>query len=189
MLQEGAKPALTRSKAEERFVELVRMARLPEPEANVEVFGHEVDFVWRRERLVVEVDGFAYHSSRSRFELDREKDGELSAAGVQVVRVTWHQIVAEPEAMLVRLAQTLARKSPGEPAGRAWRAADGARKPAGGASKPAGGARKPAGRGREACRPEPGARQAAAGSSPAHGVTVKCREGGSPDPVGRPLTA
>jgi very-short-patch-repair endonuclease len=99
----------TRSEAEERFLALTRKARLPDPDANVEVAGYEVDFLWRAERLVVEVDGRAFHASDRRFEGDRRRDAVLVAAGMRVMRVTWQQIVTEPEALLVRLAQALAR--------------------------------------------------------------------------------
>jgi very-short-patch-repair endonuclease len=71
------------------------------------VRGHEVDFHWRSERLVLEVDGYAYHRSRAAFERDRQRDAELGAAGLRVLRVTWRHIVDEPEALLARLAQAL----------------------------------------------------------------------------------
>ena len=100
--------ALTRSEAEERLLALTRKARMSAPATNTRVAGHEVDFLWRAERLVVEVDGQAYHSTSRRFESDRRRDADLLAAGVRVMRVTWHQIVDEPEALLVRLAQALA---------------------------------------------------------------------------------
>lgn len=103
----------TRSEAEERFLVLVGKARLPAPEVNVAVGDHEVDFLWRRARLVVEVDGYAFHSSPGQFERDRRRDAELSAAGLLVLRVTWQQIANEPEAMLVNLGQALARQSAG----------------------------------------------------------------------------
>jgi len=67
--------ALTRSEAEDRFLALVRKAQLPAPEVNTVVVGHEVDFYWRTERLVAEVDGLAFHSSAARFESDRRRDG------------------------------------------------------------------------------------------------------------------
>ena len=102
-------PAFTRSEAEARFLALMRKAELPAPETNVRVGDYEVDFLWRSERLVVEVDGIAYHSSTRSFENDRRRDARLAARGLTVVRVTWKQIVREPEAMLVRLAQTFAR--------------------------------------------------------------------------------
>ena len=101
-------PALTRSEAERRLLELVRAARLPKPEANARLLGWEVDLVWRDARLVVEVDGYAFHSSRSSFERDRRKDAELIAAGYRVLRFTWRQIADEPAAVIAILAAALA---------------------------------------------------------------------------------
>lgn len=103
-------PALTRSEAEERFLALVKKARLPTPDTNVVVGTYEVDFLWRPQRLVIEVDGYAFHSSRSRFESDRERDADLAARGLQVIRVTWDQVVNAREATLARVAQALAAR-------------------------------------------------------------------------------
>jgi restriction endonuclease-like protein len=100
-------PALTRSEAEERFLALTGSAGLPSPDVNVRLGLHEVDFLWRRERLVVEVDGFRFHSSRLAFERDRLRDAELQADGFRVIRVTWRQIVNEPEGVLARLSRAL----------------------------------------------------------------------------------
>lgn len=102
-----AEPALTRSEAEERLLALIRAGGLPEPELNARVAGHEVDFLWRREKLVVEVDGYAFHSSRAAFERDRRRDADLQDAGLRVRRVTWVQIAHEAEALLVRLTRAL----------------------------------------------------------------------------------
>ena len=104
----GAGLGLTRSEAERRFVELVDRARLPRPETNVRIGSYEVDALWRAERIVVEVDGYASHSSRTAFEHDRRKDATLQAQGFRVVRVTWRQLVDEPVAVAARLASTLA---------------------------------------------------------------------------------
>jgi very-short-patch-repair endonuclease len=104
-------PAFTRSEAERRLLELIRAARLPQPEANVRVAGHEVDLLWRAERLIVEVDGYAFHSSRRAFEQDRRRDAELGLHGFRVVRVTWRQITEEPEALIALLAATLAAQA------------------------------------------------------------------------------
>lgn len=102
-------PAFTRSEAEERFLELVRSAELPEPESNASVGGLELDFLWRTYGVAVEVDGFAYHSSRPSFERDRARDFALGAEGVQVHRVTWRQIEATPHVVVSRLASVLTR--------------------------------------------------------------------------------
>jgi very-short-patch-repair endonuclease len=108
LLAATAGPALTRSEAESRFLALIRRAGVRAPETNVVVHGYEVDFLWRAERLVVEVDGFAFHGSATSFERDRRRDGVLAAAGIRVVRITWRQLVDEPEALVVRLALALA---------------------------------------------------------------------------------
>lgn len=100
--------ALTRSEAESRFLALVRKADFPWPRVNAFAEGLEVDFLWEGQRLVVEVDGFAYHGDRAAFERDRRRDGLLMAAGFRVMRVTWRQLTAEPEAVLARLARALA---------------------------------------------------------------------------------
>lgn len=107
LLDPRVRPALTRSEAEERFLALVRKARLPEPEVNVVVGRYEVDFLWRDVRLAVEIDGYAFHSSKKMFEGDRRRDADLAAHGFQVIRFTWHQVDDEREATLARLAQAL----------------------------------------------------------------------------------
>lgn len=109
LLAGEAVPAMARSEAEERFLQLLRKAQLPSPETNVRVHGFEVDFLWRAQGVAVEVDGFAYHGSQASFEGDRRRDAHLAAQGIHVVRVTWRQLTTEPEAVLVRLAQTLVR--------------------------------------------------------------------------------
>jgi len=110
-------PPFTRSEAERRFLALVRRANLPAPEVNVNLARYEVDFLWWRERLVVEVDGYAFHSSRRAFEDDRRRNVDLAARGFRVIRITWRQLVSEPEALLVRLAQALASARPSSPPG------------------------------------------------------------------------
>ena len=109
LLDADASPRFTRSEAERAFLELVRSGDLRPPETNVIVHGHEVDCLWRAERLIVEVDGRQYHSDPRSFELDRRRDAVLIAAGYRVMRVTWSQIRAGPRPLLVRLAKALAR--------------------------------------------------------------------------------
>ncbi|MDT8369657.1 MAG: DUF559 domain-containing protein [Longimicrobiales bacterium] len=107
LLSDQHQPKLTRSEAEAVFLELIRTAGLRQPETNVVVGAHEVDFLWRREGLVVEVDGQAFHRSRRAFEGDRRRDAVLTSQGLRVVRVTWHQLDREPTATVVRVAQAL----------------------------------------------------------------------------------
>lgn len=84
---------ITRSDLEDLFVPLVRSARLPRPETNgwLLLGGSwiEADCIWRRQRLIVELDGGATHATRRAFETDRARDRALIAAGWRVIRITW----------------------------------------------------------------------------------------------------
>jgi very-short-patch-repair endonuclease len=108
LLRREGGPAMTRSEAERRLLGLIRKAGIPPPRTNVRIGRYEVDLLWRAERLIVEVDGYAYHSTRVAFERDRVRDAELQAAGFRVIRITWRQIVEEPLAVAARIARALA---------------------------------------------------------------------------------
>jgi very-short-patch-repair endonuclease len=101
------RPALTRSPAEERFLALVRAARVPAPEVNARVGGYEVDFLWRRACLIAEIDGYTFHRARLSFERDRARDADLIASGFRVMRITWRQLNDEPGVTLDRVVRAL----------------------------------------------------------------------------------
>jgi very-short-patch-repair endonuclease len=90
-------------RAEWQLLALIRAARLPAPGTNARVGAYEVDFLWPEHRLVVEVDGFAFHSTRAAFERDRDR-------ALQAVRITWRQLVEEPEAVVPASAAALVRR-------------------------------------------------------------------------------
>ena len=82
-----AEPQWTRSELEDRFLEMVERRGLPRPVAGAMVEGYEVDFLWPADKLIVELDGFAAHGTRSAFERDRRRDRRL-ARKLRTVRVT-----------------------------------------------------------------------------------------------------
>ncbi len=107
LLARGARPTLTRSKYERKLIQLLKRADLPMPLVNAMAEGHEVDLLWPERKLVVEFDGFAYHSDRQAFEQDRLRDQRLVAAGYRVIRITARQLDHTPEAVIARLAAAL----------------------------------------------------------------------------------
>ena len=107
----GNGDGLTRSQAERRLLALVRAAGLHLPKANARVGRFEVDFLWQDQKLIVEVDGYAFHSGERSFERDRERDATLVAGGYVVVRVTWRQLIARQQAVVARIAAALAIRS------------------------------------------------------------------------------
>jgi very-short-patch-repair endonuclease len=100
----------SRSELEARFAALLADTELPRPELNVlldiDGFKVEADCLWRRQRLIVELDGGAAHRTRAAFEADRERDRRLQVAGWRVVRVTWRQL-DDPASLLVDLRRLL----------------------------------------------------------------------------------
>jgi very-short-patch-repair endonuclease len=117
ILEAGA--AATRSELEELFLDLVRTYALPSPEVNIRLFAGgewlECDCVWRPQRLIVELDGRAFHATAAAFERDRARDRRLQAAGWIVVRVTWRQLREEPETVVADLRSLLRRDSASRP--------------------------------------------------------------------------
>ena len=101
--------APTRSVLEERFLELCRRAELPRPLVNSLAEGFEVDFAWPGQRLIVEVDGYAFHASGSAFERDRARDAVLTLAGWRVLRFSWRQVVQEPRHVVAVIEECMAR--------------------------------------------------------------------------------
>lgn len=92
--------AATRSHLERRFLMLSERAGLPPPQVNVGVAGLEVDCLWSRQRLVVELDGHTFHRTRAAFERDRARDAVLQLAGFRVLRITHRRLDHEPAAVL-----------------------------------------------------------------------------------------
>jgi len=107
--RDPAAPDVSRSEAERRLLDLLRRAALRPTATNTKVAGSEVDILFADQRLVIEMDGYAFHRTRAAFERDRRRDADLAAAGYRVVRITWRQLRTEPEAVVARLAAALAR--------------------------------------------------------------------------------
>jgi very-short-patch-repair endonuclease len=104
----ASEPRLTRSDAEILVLDLIRRAQLPRPETNTRIEGYEVDLVWRERKLIVEIDSWAFHSTRRSFEEDRRRDQRLLNNGWRVIRVTARQLTHQPEAVVATLATALA---------------------------------------------------------------------------------
>jgi very-short-patch-repair endonuclease/predicted transcriptional regulator of viral defense system len=108
----------TRSTFEDAFLKFVKRHGLPTPEVNQVVAGHEVDSLWRDQRLVVELDSRTHHDTDDAFEVDRERDADLLNAGFSVARVTSRRLRRDAAREAERLRRILDRRSttPGPPA-------------------------------------------------------------------------
>jgi very-short-patch-repair endonuclease len=90
---------ITESEAEEAFLAIVRDAGLPDPVPQCWIAGRRRDFAWPGYRVVIEIDGRAFHDTASAFETDRIRDNELTLAGWTHLRFTRRRVVYERRAV------------------------------------------------------------------------------------------
>jgi very-short-patch-repair endonuclease len=85
----------------------VAASDLPEPVRQFPVrIGSRVfrlDFAWPDERVFLEADGFAFHSSRRQFQADRERQNLLAVAGWAPLRCTWQMAEGGADLIVVQL--------------------------------------------------------------------------------------
>jgi hypothetical protein len=68
------------------------------------------DIVFEAARLVIELDGWAYHVTAGQFQRDRERQNRLVAAGWTVLRFTWHDLTKRPEYVIASIAALLGQQ-------------------------------------------------------------------------------
>jgi very-short-patch-repair endonuclease len=94
----------TRSDLEVDFLKLCRKYKLPQPDVNVEIEGYEVDVHFPGTKLIVELDGYEFHRTRTEFDSDRRRDAHLKVKGYEVLRVGDEWLNSDPRgvAMTIR---------------------------------------------------------------------------------------
>ncbi|MBI2167958.1 MAG: DUF559 domain-containing protein [Actinobacteria bacterium] len=101
-LLEERLPFPSATRLEKAMLRLHRDHGLPEPLCEHDVFDDRgrfvgrVDFVHLEPRVVIEVDGYATHSSPEAFVTDRQRDRKLRALGWTVLRFTWLEVMYAP---------------------------------------------------------------------------------------------
>jgi len=105
-------PAIkVRSVMEAKLLSTLTLHAIPVPQCNVKLEvgaeALEVDFLWPRQRLVVETDGSRYHDNPEAEARDARRDRLLEAAGFAVLRLKWDDLAHRPEATMADLARRL----------------------------------------------------------------------------------
>jgi very-short-patch-repair endonuclease len=97
----------TRSALEDQMIGLIRASRLELPdEAGAPIGPHEVDLVWWRRRLIIEVDGPGHAQPNSR-KKDPARDADLTRREFRVARFGHSEIEYHPFAAITRLERLL----------------------------------------------------------------------------------
>ena len=106
-LLEASSGSFSRSRGERALTALIEDAGLPKPDRNGRVLGYELDYFWPELRLNIEMDGYRWHSTRARLNSDRNRDADLTAQGVQVLRISYDQL-EEPMRVVALIAAAIA---------------------------------------------------------------------------------
>lgn len=103
----------TESELEDLLLAVLQRFGLPLPSKQVTVGGDlpigRVDFIYLDRRIVIEADSRKHHSALLDADRDRWRDLDLVADGFVVIRVTWRQLIDEPERFVAALSRLLAR--------------------------------------------------------------------------------
>ncbi|MGV3625857.1 MAG: hypothetical protein ACO1OB_33915 [Archangium sp.] len=102
---------LTQSELERRVLAVLDDANFPRPDQQTPIFAggrlRRMDFTFSKQNLVIEADGYAYHSGIDVFEDDRRRNNGLMSRGVRVLHWTWKALHERPEHLVAELSACL----------------------------------------------------------------------------------
>lgn len=88
-----ADDAHTKSEFERRYLRFCTAHGIPRPDAlNEALAGYTADCVYRGRRLVVELDGRAFHRRRAQMRADRMRDAAYQLVGFRILRLVWDDL-------------------------------------------------------------------------------------------------
>ena len=93
---EGYVEELSRSPLEDDYRPWARRYGVPEAEYNVMLGKYQADVYYRKERLIVELDGWPFHRTKKAFEDDRERDAYMLVHRIVTVRITRDRLEKAP---------------------------------------------------------------------------------------------
>ena len=108
--------AKTANEFEAKLFRILMKAGLALPEPQEPVFDRigrivRVDFIYRSLKIVIEADGFGYHSDPFARALDAARRNRLEIEGWLVLRFTWEQVMFQPNMVANDVANALAGHS------------------------------------------------------------------------------
>ncbi len=101
------------SEAERMLVRALRGSGITGWRLHVRAHGFEIDLAFERERVAVEVDGWAWHRDAKRFARDLQRQNILVNAGWHILRFDWHRLSDDAAGVLREIRAALAHRRPG----------------------------------------------------------------------------
>jgi very-short-patch-repair endonuclease len=115
LLERDPSAGLPGSGFERRVIRMLRAAGLPKPALQHEVRtgGRRVavvDLAYPDLRLAIEVDGYRWHSGKTRWQHDRRRSNALTLLGWRIIHVTWDDLTQRPDAVIQEIHAALAAR-------------------------------------------------------------------------------
>ncbi|UJA19116.1 DUF559 domain-containing protein [Thermoleophilia bacterium SCSIO 60948] len=108
LLDDPGGARMTRSEGESVLLAAIDAAGLPRPATQYRIRGCEFDFVWPRERVVLELDGSAHRRSKTRQRDDHKALVLVEAGWAAPIHVTGSRLRSEPDRIMAAVAAALA---------------------------------------------------------------------------------
>jgi very-short-patch-repair endonuclease len=96
-----------RSEAERLLVKLLQGAGIRGWRTNYPIGGYKVDVAFPKQKVAIETDGWAFHSSQEDFQNDRERQNKIALLGWQVLRFTWLDLTEYPQRVLTLIRRAI----------------------------------------------------------------------------------
>jgi very-short-patch-repair endonuclease len=96
-----------RSEAERLLVKLLRDNGFTGWKTNYPVAGYKIDLAFPKQKVAIETDGWAFHSSQEDFQNDRERQNKIALPGWQVLRFTWLDLTEHPQRVIAEIAEAI----------------------------------------------------------------------------------
>jgi very-short-patch-repair endonuclease len=96
-----------RSEAERLLVKLLRDNGITGWKANYPVGGYKVDVGFPKQKVAIETDGWAFHSSQEDFQKDRERQNKIALLGWKVLRFTWLDLTDYPQRVMAEIRRAI----------------------------------------------------------------------------------
>ncbi|MGH3928512.1 MAG: endonuclease domain-containing protein [Pseudonocardiaceae bacterium] len=95
------------SHAERLLVRLLRAAGITGWEQNYPVQDYLIDVAFPAQRVAIEVDGWAWHTTPDRFIRDRQRQNAVVNLRWTILRFTWHDLVGRPAEVINEISTAL----------------------------------------------------------------------------------
>jgi very-short-patch-repair endonuclease len=99
-----------RSEAERLLVKLLREAGITGWRTNYPIGPYKVDVAFSAPKVVIEADGWAFHSDQEVFQNDRKRQNYLTLMGWQVLRFTWLDLVEYPRRVIAEIRSAISAR-------------------------------------------------------------------------------